>query len=88
MPHWVNIFMKELAKLVSGGCEVCYTPNIAPTSGASLDHAPLPSPLSTVSSVWQMSDMLRQAQPRRCYGERKRGDQEGVYLITAGIKGD
>lgn len=33
--------MKELTKLVSGGCKVPYMPNIAPTSGASLDHASL-----------------------------------------------
>lgn len=36
--------MKELTKLISGGCKVHYLPNIAPTSGASLDHAFLLSP--------------------------------------------
>lgn len=44
-------------------------------------------PFHTVSSVWQMSGMLRQAQPQWCYGERKHRDQAGVCLITAGIKG-
>ncbi|KAJ4941040.1 hypothetical protein JOQ06_027327, partial [Pogonophryne albipinna] len=34
-----------------------------------------------------MSDMLRQAQPQRCYSRRKHGDQEGVYLITAADAG-
>ncbi|KAG7222254.1 hypothetical protein INR49_027258 [Caranx melampygus] len=32
---------------------------------------------------FQMSDMLRQAEPQRCYDERKHRDQEGIYLITA-----
>lgn len=35
--------MKELTILISGGCKVRYMPNTAPTSGASLDHASLPS---------------------------------------------